>query len=297
VGSLTVPIYRGMAAFASRYQAMILDLWGVVHDGIAPYPGVLDCLARLGAAGTRIVILSNAPRRSGQVVAALRAMGIADALYTLVVTSGDATRAALERRDDPWYAALGRRYLFLGKEGDANLLDGLDYDAVGEVGDADFLLNAGLPAGAGGGTTEVADYDEVLRRAAARGLPMACANPDLAVIRGGVREPCAGALAARYAALGGAVSYRGKPDPAIYGMCFGVFGGIDRGRVLAIGDGLATDIAGARAAGIDSLLVTGGLLADAWGVARETPPDAHRLATACAEACVTPTAAIAAFVW
>lgn len=292
-----IPIDPGMAAFAGRYQAMILDLWGVVHDGIAAYPGVLDCLARLRAAGTHIVILSNAPRRGGQVVAALRAMGIEDALYDRVVTSGDATRTAFERRDDPWHAALGRRYLFLGKKSDANLLDGLGYDAVDAVGEADFLLITGLAVTADGRKTQVADYDEVLRRAAARGLPMACANPDLAVIRGGVREACAGALAVRYAELGGAVSYRGKPDPAIYGICFEAFGGIGRDGVLAVGDSLVTDIAGARAVGIDSLLVTGGLLADAWGVARDTPPDAHRLAAACAEAGVTPTAAVAAFVW
>ncbi len=294
---MTIPIHSGMAALAGRYQAMILDLWGVVHDGIAPYAGVLDCLARLRAAGTRIVILSNAPRRSGQVVAVLRDMGIDDALYDAVVTSGDATRAALERRDDPWYAALGRRHLFLGKDADANLLDGLDYRAVDEVGEADFLLNTGLAARADGSRSEVADCDDVLRRACAGGLPMACANPDLAVIRDGVREACAGALAARYAELGGAVSYRGKPDPAIYEMCFEVFGGTDRSRILAVGDGLATDIAGAGAAGIDSLLVTGGLLADAWGVARDTPPDARRLAAACAEAGVTPTAVSAIFVW
>ncbi len=288
-----IPVSPGVAALAARYDVLILDLWGVVHDGVAPYPGALDCLARLRDAGKHVVIVSNAPRPAARVVEVLRGMAIDDALYGRVVTSGDAVRAAFVRRADPWYAGLGRAYLFLGKESDGDLLEGLDYRAVAGVEDADFVLNAGLAAA----TEGVEDYDEVLRRARARALPMVCANPDLVVVRGGRREPCAGALALRYAELGGAVRYEGKPHRLIYELCFEGLTGIDRRRILAVGDVLETDIAGARGAGIDSLLVTGGVLADAWGARRDAPPDPARLAAACAQARATPTFAAATFAW
>ncbi|MFQ5784462.1 MAG: TIGR01459 family HAD-type hydrolase [Alphaproteobacteria bacterium] len=294
---MTVPLVSGVAPLADAYDGFILDLWGVVHDGAAPYPGVLDCLRRLRAAGKRIVLLSNAPRLAPRAAAVLRRMGLDDALYDRLVTSGDATRAAFESLDDPWYAALGRRYLFLGKPADADLLDGLGYAAVDDLAAADFLLDTGLAERADGGKGEVDDYRDVLRRAAARGLPMVCANPDLAAIRAGASEACAGALAAAYAALGGAVGYRGKPYPEVYELCFAALDGVARDRVLAVGDSLATDIAGAGAVGLDSLLVTGGLLAHAWGLGRETPPDPARLAAACADAGAIPTAAIPRLVW
>lgn len=294
---MSIPIIPGMAALAAEYDAFLVDLWGVVHDGIAPYAGVIDCLSRLRAADKRVVLLSNAPRRSAHAVAALARMGIGRAHYDAIVTSGDATRAALAARADPWYAALGHNYLYIGKAMDAELLAGLDYARADDLDAADFLLVTGLETDVASPRTRVADYDALLEAAAARGLPMACANPDLAVIRGGAREPCAGALAARYAGLGGAVRYQGKPHAGVYAMCFATLYSITRGRVLAIGDGLATDIAGARAADLDSLLITGGLLADAWGVARETSPDPARLEAACADAGVAPGFAAAAFVW
>lgn len=290
---MTVRLIGGLREIAPAYDALIVDLWGVVHDGVVPYAGAVDCLARLGDRGARVVLLSNAPRPSPRAVEMLRGMGVADGLYLGVVTSGDAVRDALARRADPWVAALGRRYLFLGKDGDRGLLDGLGYREAAGVEDAEFVLNTGLDAGA----ETVADYDAVLRRAAARGLGMVCANPDLAVIRGGRREPCAGALAARYAALGGKVRAYGKPHPEVYALCFAALAGVARERILAVGDGLETDIEGARRAGLDSLLVTGGLLAHAWGTPRGAPPDAGRLAAACAEAGVAPTAAVPAFVW
>lgn len=294
---MAIPLHSGIGRLVAGYDALILDLWGVVHDGVAPYPGVLDCLARLAAAGKRVIILSNVPRTAERAAGRLRAMGIDDGRYQRLITSGGTTREALERRDDPWFAALGRTYYYFGKDGDDSLLDGLDYHSAATPEDADFVLNTGLAVDGGDRRLEVADYHAVLRRAAGLALPMVCANPDLAVVRGGAREACAGALAAAYAALGGDVRYLGKPHPLVYEMCFEALGGIERGRILAVGDGLATDIAGARAAGLDSLLVTGGLLADAWGVAPATPPEPTRLAAACAAAGVTPTAVIPTFVW
>lgn len=277
-----------MAAIAADYDALILDLWGVVHDGVAPFDGVIDCLARLRHEAKRVIILSNAPRRAHHAAARLDAMAIGEDSYSAIITSGEATRRALARRAEPWSRALGKCFYHLGKAADADLLDGLDYEPVAALEDAEFLLATG---------TTKADDDAILRRAAALGLVMVCVNPDEAVIRGGRREPCAGALAARYESLGGAVHRVGKPFAGVYEQCFEVLGDIERSRILAVGDGLATDIIGAQAAGLDSLLVTGGLLADAWGVDRATPPEPARLEAACREAGVTPTAAIPAFVW
>lgn len=290
---MTVPVYPGMAPFARDYDAVILDLWGVVHDGARLYPGALDCLERLQGAGKRVVVVSNAPRRALAVVETLRGLGIPERLFERVITSGDATRLALARRTHPWYAALGRAYLHLGPERDARLLEGLDYRMVGAVEEAEFVLATGVVDR----EDELERYEPLLAAGVGRGLAMVCANPDRAVVRSGRRELCAGALAERYAELGGEVSYEGKPYPLIYELCFEALEGVKRRRVLAVGDGLKTDIAGAVGVGIDSVLVTGGLLADAWGVARSSPPDAELLAAACAAAGAEPSAAILAFVW
>ena len=290
---MTIPVHQSIAELVAPYDALLVDLWGVIHDGVALYPGVVDCLARLRDAGKPVVILSNAPRRAEHAIARLRAIGIDDGLYARLVTSGDATRQALADRTEPFYAALGRGYYRLGKQADADLIEGLDYRPVAHLSDAEFVLITGPTER----STRLEDYEGLLAEAAGLGLPMVCANPDLVVIRGGVREPCAGAFAARYAELGGAVRYEGKPHPLVYALCDAALGGLDRRRVLAVGDGLATDIRGAAAAGIDALLVTGGLLADAWGTPPDAAPDAERLAAACAEAGVTPVAAVPSFVW
>ena len=286
---MTIPVIRGMAAIAADYDGLILDLWGVVHDGVAPFDGVIDCLARLRAADKPVIILSNAPRRAHKAAARLAEMAIDADCYSAIVTSGEAGRLALARRAEPWSSALGERFYHLGKAADADLLDGLDYAPVAALEDAEFLLATG--------TIDAADEDAVLRRAADIGLVMVCVNPDLAVIHNGRREPCAGALAALYDSLGGTVHRVGKPYAGVYELCFEAFGPIERRRMLVVGDGLATDILGAETLGLDSLLVTGGLLADAWGMERTTPPEPKRLEAACREAGVTPTAAIPAFVW
>ena len=290
---MTIPLLRGMADIAADYDALILDLWGVVYDGIEPYAGVIDCLEALRRAEKRVLILSNAPRLAAVAGERLRRTGIGNHLYDRIVTSGDATRRALERRSEPFYAALGAAYYFLGKEDDAGLLQGLDYERTEALEEAEFLLVTGPRYD----SLDLDDYEALLACAAGLKLPLVCANPDLAVIRGGAREPCAGAFAARYAELGGAVGYQGKPYPGVYEMIFEELGDIDRRRILCVGDGLATDIPGARDAGLDALLVTGGLLADAWGVERTTQPDPDRLQAACNDAGVTPTAAIPVFVW
>jgi HAD superfamily hydrolase (TIGR01459 family) len=254
--------HDGFAALAGRYDGFIVDLWGVVHDGVRPYPGAIDCLSRLRALGKPVVLLSNAPRRAHAAAAGMRAMGIADDLYTGIVTSGEVTHRLLRDRDLPAYAALGRRLYHLGPERDRNVFAGLDLDRVARPEQAEFLLNTGPDDTRS--PTDAAEYEDELRACRHARLPMICANPDLEVIRGGIRVICAGALALRYLELGGTVLWVGKPDPAVYRPVLELLG-VPRARILAVGDALRTDIAGAAAVGIDACWVLGGIHAAALG--------------------------------
>jgi HAD superfamily hydrolase (TIGR01459 family) len=244
------------APLAARYDGFVLDLWGVIHDGVAPYPGAVECLERLRGLGKRAVLLSNAPRRAAFATAAMRAMGIADALYDGIVTSGEVTHALLRDRRDPAVAALGRRLYHIGPERDRNVFDTLDLESVTEPAAATFVLNTGPDDSRS--PTALGPWEATLEACRQADLPMLCANPDLAVIRGGERVICAGALAQRYATLGGDVIWVGKPDPAVYRPVLDRLA-VPRARVLAVGDGLRTDIAGAAAAGLDAAWVLGGV--------------------------------------
>ena len=280
--------HKGMAALAERYDGFILDLWGVIHDGVNPYPGAADCLARLRDAGKRCVLLSNAPRRNFAAEAMLRRMGLGPELYSGVLTSGEAVHLALGRRTDPWFAALGRRVWHLGPDRDRNVIEGLDLVQVATPGEAEFVLNTGPDDHRA--PTHVAAFEDSLQDCARHGLPMICANPDLEVIRGGVRVICAGALAERYQQMGGAVRSLGKPDPAIYRPVLEMLG-TEKARTLAVGDSLRTDIAGAASAGIESCWVLGGIHGEALG-------EDHGAAMAEAQAAgLSPVAIVPRFVW
>lgn len=286
------PILAGLSDLAGRYDGFIVDLWGVLHDGITPYPGAVDCLRRLRHGGKRIVLLSNAPRRAEPVAERCTEIGIAPDLYDHLLTSGEEVWQALRARTDPWYATLGRRVCHLGPARDRGMLVGLDLEEV-SVEAADFILATGLD----GPDDTVAQYEPALEAGVARAIPLICANPDLEVVRGGLRELCAGTLAARFAALGGTVRYHGKPYPSVYRSCFDLLGLADKARILAVGDSLSTDIAGANGAGIDSVLVVGGIHAEELALTPGAPPDRDRLAEMFARASQRPTAAVPAFTW
>ncbi len=277
-----------MAALAPRYDGLIVDLWGVIHDGVSAYPGAVDCLARLRGAGRRIVLLSNAPRRLGGVRDTLRRLGVPDDAYDGLLTSGEATRTALIERSDPWFAALGGRVWHLGPAKDRGLFEGLPQRRVATPAKADFVLNTGPDDQAG--ETDVAPYLPVLRDCAARRLPMVCANPDLAVVRDGQRLICAGLLARYYAEYGGEVRSIGKPHPGIYQPVRRMLD-CANDRVLAVGDSLATDIAGARAAGLDSCWVLGGIHAELLG------GDTALAEAEARSAGLAPVATVPGFIW
>jgi HAD superfamily hydrolase (TIGR01459 family) len=276
---MSIQLIGGLRELAPRYDGFILDLWGVIHDGVAPIPGAVDCLQSLLAATKRIVLLSNAPRRADDVVRRITAVGVPAGLYHDVMSSGEETWQYLKCRDDPFYAALGRRCLHIGSEREMEIREGLDLEYVDDPEDAEFILNTG-PAG---WDDRIEDYEPLLRRALDRGLPMVCANPDLVVQRGTTLHLCAGALAQWYEEAGGRVRWHGKPFRSVYESCLGLLGVTERSRVLAVGDSLRTDIAGAAGAGIESLLIAGGIHAEEFGTPGERHPDLGRVEVALRE--------------
>lgn len=283
----------GIASVIDRYDGVILDLWGVLHDGERPYPGVPECLDRLRAAGKVICLLSNAPRRTGGVIAKLDGMGIGRERYHHVMTSGEAAYDALRDRDDPWHAALGRRLYHIGPDRDMDVYEGLDYTLAASPDEADFVVNTGIVDFA----ESLSVYEPALEACRRRNLPMVCANPDLIVMVGEQMVICAGTLAQRYEAMGGDVFWHGKPHAPVYDRCLSLMGIKDKGRILAVGDSLRTDVAGANAAGIDVALVTFGIhreeLGGAWGEA----VDPAKLAAAAAAAGHQPTYGLPSLRW
>jgi HAD superfamily hydrolase (TIGR01459 family) len=284
---------RGIGEIIDAYDGVVLDVWGVLHDGLKPFPGVLDALERLKAAGKRSVVLSNAPRRAALVAQRLTEIGIPPRYYDAIHTSGEETWQHLTRRDDPFHAALGRSCYVLAPPRDNGIMDGLDYKRVETVEDADFIFNTGP----WGWDEDVVRYEAMLQAARRRDLPMVCANPDIVVHHQGRRAICAGAIAQRYEELGGRVRWHGKPFGPTYDTALGLLGISDRRRILAIGDSLRTDIAGANGAGIDSVIVAAGIHYEEFGTAPGEMPDQARLQRAVATAGVTPMAAMAELCW
>jgi len=284
-------ILEGIAPVADRYDGFVLDLWGVVHDGKKPYPGVPEALAELKARGKAVVFLTNAPRRAWFVQGMLDRMGLDRALYDGIMSSGEVSWRHLKDRKDPWFARLGRRCVHIGPERDLSVVEDGVAEIVADVAQADFLLNTGPDPARGPHSPD--PYRPALEACAKAGLPMLCVNPDRAVMVGGEKLICAGALADIYLDLGGSVMEIGKPDPAVYEPVLDLLGNPARHRVLAIGDTPHTDLAGAQAAGMDALWALTGLAAEAHG----EDPDPARLAAVAHEEGVRPIAAVRALRW
>jgi len=283
----------GFAPLADRYDGFVLDLWGVIHDGVNAFPHAVDTLAHLKAAGKRTLLLSNVPRPNDAVQTMMQRMGIPDDLYTDIMTSGEAVRRGLQSPPDLWWAELGRKVYHLGPERDRPVLAGLPYTIVDRPAEADFVLNTGPDDHRN--PSEMAEFEDDLQDCARYKLKMICGNPDLVVIRGGVRVLCAGALAVRYQELGGDVRSIGKPDPAIYQPVLQQLG-LDPKRVLAVGDSLHTDIAGAAGVDLAVCWVLDGVHATALSDGAGGF-DQGKVEAAAAEAGVAPIAAIPRFSW
>lgn len=244
-------IITGIGDIAGRYDALLCDAWGVIHNGVDLFSGADEAMIRFRETRGPVIILTNAPRPSSIIPAQLDRLGLRREAWDAVITSGDATRAEIERRlPAPAYR--------IGPAKDDPLFEGIAIDFA-PLEKAEFIICTGLENDQ---REEPEDYRKVLAAAAARDLPMICANPDIIVNWGGRMIWCAGALAEIYVGLGGDVVYGGKPHAPIYRLALAAIekargGPIAKSRVLAIGDGVKTDIAGANAEGMDALFVAG----------------------------------------
>lgn len=289
---MSIPILPGIGPLMERYDGLVLDLWGVIHDGRTIFPWVNDTLARLRQAGKRVVLLSNAPRRVAVTQERNAGLGLDGSLIDGLMTSGEATWQHLSARPDAFYRGLGRRCLHIGGARDISARDGLDFDFVTDIEAADFIFNTGSAHEDGSSPID----ERPMARAVERGLPMVCANPDKVVIVAGKRQECAGAIAERYERLGGQVRYHGKPHAQIYEPVMALLG-VPKERCLAIGDSMATDIRGAANAGIESLFVVDGIHREELDPKDSGEIDPAELDRLARDFGLAPKAAVHRFIW
>lgn len=249
----SVPVLAGFSEIADRYDLLFCDIWGVLHDGTRAFADAGEALSRYRAGGGSVVLVSNAPRPHPEVIRMLDNLGVPRSAYDAMVTSGDVTRTEIAARP-------GGAVFHLGPDRDLPIFTGLDARRV-RLEEADYVVCSG-PFDDEHETPD--DYREMLTAMRARDLLMICANPDLVVERGDQLIYCAGALAELYETLGGRVIYAGKPHRPVYEAALTRATEIRgttpaRERILAVGDAIRTDVAGAAVMGVAALLVARGI--------------------------------------
>jgi HAD superfamily hydrolase (TIGR01459 family) len=250
--ALAIP---GLHIIADNFDHVLLDQWGTLHEGKSIFPEARDCVMRLRSAGKSVLVLSNSGKRAVSNRRRLAALGLSPDAYDGVLSSGEVAWNGLRMQDRAPFAGLGRVCFLIARDGDRSIVEDTDLDVTTEIGDADFILLAGLDDAA----SEPEFWRERLTEAAQRRLPMLCANPDLMMFGATGLLPAPGALARFYETLGGEVAYVGKPHAPIFAAALDRLDDPDPRRVLMIGDSLDHDIAGARAAGMLTLLLSAGV--------------------------------------
>jgi len=287
---MTIPIIDRAGPLLGRYRILFCDIWGVVHDGVTAYPGANDALPRFRAAGGIVVLVSNAPRPGPSVARLLDEKSVSREAWDAIVSSGD---IALRHIAEIGYKRLYR----IGPERrDSAFFEGLPGPHT-PIEDADAIVCTGLDRDR---QDQPEVYLPLLEQALARRLPFVCANPDLAVHVGDDLLPCAGAVAALYEERGGPVFWAGKPHRVAYQTALEraaelTGGPVDRATVLAIGDAVRTDLAAAAGAGVDALLIAGGLHRDE--LMTDGAIDRARLAEVLAPPAPQPVAAMVQLAW
>ncbi len=233
----------GLSEVAPRYDGILFDIYGVIHNGEACFSGAIDSLQGLTEAGIPYAFLSNMPLRAHRVRDALIRLGLPEALTARAMTSGEAVFRTLGG------AEFGKHYYFQGPERTREIVPE-GYQPVAQISEADFVLVTGI-----GDNETPDDYTSLLQTALARNLPMICGNPDLRVGRGDKTVACAGLLVEAYLRMGGDARWMGKPHKAVFKMAEEMLGG----HLLMVGDSLRTDIAGASAAGLDTVFIKSGI--------------------------------------
>src|ERR1700761_7459757 len=253
---MTLRFVERLRDLTDGVEVILSDIWGVVHNGLESFPEACEALHSYRKSGGTVILITNAPRPADSVQRQLRKLGVADDPYEAIVSSGDLTRHYVA--DHP-----GRKVFWLGPERDSSIHRGLDLK-LSPLQQADYIVCTGLLDDE---TESAEDYRPMMREALTRKLPLICANPDIVVERGDRLIYCAGAIAELYRELGGEVIFYGKPHRPIYQRAMELAAErrshpIQLSRVLAIGDSVRTDLAGAHGFGIDCLFVTRGIHAE-----------------------------------
>lgn len=248
-------LLAGLVDVATNYDAIFCDIWGVIHNGRQHFPPAYEALRKFKAERGPVILISNSPRPRDSLIGQLASLGIMDDAFSDVISSGDATREYLKK-----FAPQGTAWK-VGPERDSVIYEGIDIDLTGTPETAAFISCTG-PFDDENDTLD--QYSHAFTIAAQRRIVMICANPDKVVQRGDKIIMCAGSLADLYASLGGPVIMAGKPYPPIYDMCYAALERItgktpDKTRILAIGDGLPTDVLGANGQGLDLLFIAAGI--------------------------------------
>ncbi len=264
-------IIQSLAEISADYDALLCDLWGCVHNGRAAYPAAIAALQQFRRGGGKVALLTNAPRPRRFIAEQIERMGVPRDAWDEIVTSGDAAQDAMLA------GHVGEHVWHLGTDKDLGFFTGTDDPRAASIRRVEMEDAHGIVAtGPFNELTETPEhYRDVLTRARDRGLKMLCANPDLVVDVGETRIYCAGALAELYEQLGGETLYYGKPHAPIYDLARRKLGVGDDARLLAIGDGIGTDVEGGRRQGIDTVFITGGLAAEHLGEDVENPDPAR----------------------
>jgi HAD superfamily hydrolase (TIGR01459 family) len=273
------------AALASRYEAVLSDVWGVVHNGERATPHACEALIKFRQQGGRVILITNAPRPGSSVMEQLEFFRVPRETYDGIVSSGDVTRDVIRSRP-------GQTVCHVGPPRDKPIFEGLDV-RFAPLESADYVICSGLE----NDEVETAeDYRPRLEQMLERKLFMVCGNPDVVVERGSRLVYCAGAIADLYKQMGGEVLYAGKPYRPIYDAALAKLQPApSRERILAIGDSLRTDLAGANAAGLDFLFLTAGIHAEQFGM--HVDPQALALQDAIAAADTAPVAVMRELRW
>lgn len=279
---------KGIEAIGKQYDALLVDAWGVLHDGVSCYAGVIQCLQRLSLLDKPVIVLSNAARRHDAIERELLQLGISSELYRCVLSSGELAWHSLNSTSN--LIEHGNSGYYLGPERSQSLCADLPVNWVESLERADFVLNTGAPVG---NPPDTNDLVQVLEQMLEQQLPMLCANPDQFAVRGGEMGISAGAIARHYQSIGAKrVIYYGKPQSDLFDKALEALPGIDRSRLLMVGDAFETDIAGAINFRIDSLLIAGGI-----HQAELTPLSTHTVGTLANRYAATPTYFCQSFCW
>ncbi len=284
-------IIEHLSEISDRYDALLVDLWGCLHNGVQAFPDAVAALQGYRQRGGKVVLLTNAPRPRADVARQIVTFGVPDDAWDVIVTSGDSARAAL------FNGAVGEKVWFMGSE----KTDMGFFEPLHIIENPATITRVPLKEAKGivctGPFDPHADPETLrpdLLLAKQMGLKLLCANPDIVVDRGEVREWCAGAVAKLYAEMGGESLYFGKPHPPIYDLArrrlhaLGV--DVPDERILAIGDGILTDIRGAQGEAIDCLFITGGLAAQETATTYQ--PDSGKLERYLSDEMASPTYSI-----